>query len=300
MLPVRSDHNTNELQENAQPTPTFQEVKVITAQGSAQYRGLGVVELVTKGGTNHFHGQFYELNQNNHLQAKVFNQRNAVPFLQHNEYGFQIGGPVWIPKLYDGKNKTFFFFDAERIQQNANKVEQYFVPTMSERQGNLSDVLANTTGVPVTIYDPNSKSLGAPYSRTAFAGNTVPANRLNPVTQKIMGINAGSWVGPSPGAGPGRIRRAQRLAYFYAGRECQLHPRGACGHSVRQPRPQRTRADCRRYSAAGPAHISDQPILAAVLLQQLWVLAGWILEGIDRDNPKDYPDQTISASDQFS
>lgn len=74
-----TNRNTNELQQNAQPTPTFQEVKVITAQGNAQYGAPGVVELVTKSGTNHFHGQVYELNQNNHLQAKVFNQRNAVP-----------------------------------------------------------------------------------------------------------------------------------------------------------------------------------------------------------------------------
>ena len=199
-----TNRNTNELQQNAQPTPTFQEVKVITAQGNAQYGAPGVVELVTKSGTNHFHGQIYELNQNNHLQAKVFNQRNAVPFLQHNEYGFQIGGPVWIPKLYNGRDKTFFFFDAERVQQNANKVEQYFVPTMSERQGNLSDVLANTTGAPVTIYDPNSTSAGAPYSRTAFGGNAIPANRLNPVTQKIFGVTPVAGLVPLPAEHPQR------------------------------------------------------------------------------------------------
>ena len=72
------------------------------------------------------------------------------------------------------------------------------MPTMSERQGNLSDVLANTTGAPVTIYDPNSTSAGAPYSRTAFGGNTIPANRLNPVTQKIFGVTPVAGLVPLP------------------------------------------------------------------------------------------------------
>ena len=65
-----TNRNTNELQVNSQPTPTYQEVKVITAQGDAQYSRPGLIEMVTKSGTNHFHGQAYELNQNNHLQAK--------------------------------------------------------------------------------------------------------------------------------------------------------------------------------------------------------------------------------------
>ena len=76
--------------------------------------------MVTKSGTNHFHGQAYELNQNNHLQAKNYRQGNAIPFLQHNEWGAQLGGPVWIPKVYNGRNRTFFFVDLEWIKQNAN------------------------------------------------------------------------------------------------------------------------------------------------------------------------------------
>ncbi|MGB6302237.1 MAG: TonB-dependent receptor [Acidobacteriaceae bacterium] len=358
-----TNRNTNELQQNAQPTPTFQEVKVITAQGNAQYGAPGVVELVTKSGTNHFHGQIYELNQNNHLQAKVFNQRNAVPFLQHNEYGFQIGGPVWIPKLYNGRNKTFFFFDAERVQQNANKVEQYFVPTMSERQGNLSDVLANTTGAPVTIYDPNSTSAGAPYTRTVFGGNSIPANRLNPVTQKIFGVTpvAGLAALPEPNIpsaqvwngqpnyvpasskattdnklytvkvdqlfGPNRL--AARYTYtdnkqlspeYYAPTEPDQAEYGGHNGSL-------TFTQVVSPSAINVAHIGIQydnhvhsgpvPIadvssllgLPTYQTNQYWPQFYYnnygsspdgYWTGIDRDNPKDYPDQTISASDQFS
>ncbi|MES2221479.1 MAG: TonB-dependent receptor, partial [Acidobacteriota bacterium] len=179
---------TNELQQDAQSTMTFQEVKVITANGDAQYNRPGVVELVTKSGTNQFHGQAYELNQNNHLQAHAFNTGNVIPYLQHNEYGAQLGGPVWFPKIYNGRNKTFFFVDFEWIKDNRNALEQYSVPTLEQRQGNLAGLLAASTGTPLTIYDPTTTSNGAPYSRTAYPGNVIPTTELNPVAQKVYGI----------------------------------------------------------------------------------------------------------------
>jgi hypothetical protein len=93
------NRNTNELQANPQPLPTFQEVKIITSNGDAQYSRPGIVELVTKSGTNQFHGQAFELNQNTLLQARTFNSGPSIPYLQHNEYGGQLGGPVWIPNI---------------------------------------------------------------------------------------------------------------------------------------------------------------------------------------------------------
>ncbi len=198
-----SNKFTNELQTNAQPTPTFQEVKIITSSGDAQYGRPGLIELVTKSGTNQFHGQAYELNQNNKLQARRYNSGPTIPFLQHNEWGAQIGGPVWIPKIYNGRDKTFFFFDAEWIQQNSNQFESYIVPTQTERQGDLSDVYLGGSGstnpTPLTIYDPNSTVYDpatSSYTRTPFTGNVIPTNRLNPVTQKAFGIT------PVPGLAP--------------------------------------------------------------------------------------------------
>jgi hypothetical protein len=187
---------TNELQQDPQSTMTFQEVKIITANGDAQYNRPGIVELVTKSGTNQFHGQAFELNQNQHLTARAFNSGLVVPFLQHNEYGAQLGGPVWLPKVYNGRNKTFFFVDFEWIKDNRNSFQTYIVPTQAQRQGDLSTVLAGNTGSPITIYDPLTTTNGAPYSRTPFPGNIIPTNRLNPVTQKIFGIT------PVPGLIP--------------------------------------------------------------------------------------------------
>lgn len=189
---------TNELQQDAQSTMTFQEVKVITANGDAQYNRPGIVELVTKSGTNQFHGQAFELNQNQHLTARAFNTGLVVPFLQHNEYGAQLGGPVWLPKIYNGKDKTFFFVDFEWIKDKRNDFQTYTIPTQAQRQGDLSTVLAAQTGSPLTIYDPTTTMNGQPYSRTAFAGNVIPANRLNPVVQKIFGITPVAGLAPLP------------------------------------------------------------------------------------------------------
>ena len=359
-----TNRNTNELQVNSQPTPTYQEVKVITAQGDAQYSRPGLIEMVTKSGTNHFHGQAYELNQNNHLQAKYYRQGNAIPFLQHNEWGAQLGGPVWIPKVYNGRNRTFFFVDLEWIKQNANGIEQYTVPTESERKGNLSDVLASTTGNALTLYDPlTTNSDGySNYDRSVIAGNTIPQNRLNPVVQKVFGItpvagliplaepnipNAQVWNGYPNYVPPnsknsvdnhlytakvdqlfGPNRLAARYTYtnsnqttpkYYAPTEPDIAEYGGHNGSL-------TFTEVIGPKAVNVAHIGVQydnhvhsgpvpiPNVSSLLglptyqTNQYWpqfYFDSWAgtdnyWTGIDRDNPKDYPDQTITASDRFS
>jgi hypothetical protein len=183
------------LQSTPQSTMTFQEVKILTSNGDAQYSRPGVVELVTKSGTNQFHGQAFELNQNNHLQARTFGSGPTIPFLQHNEWGAQLGGPVWVPKIYNGRNKTFFFVDFEWFQDNKNAVVQARVPTAAETGGDLSQLLgaSQNNGEPgpaITIYDPNSTVYDPAtdaYTRTPFPGNIIPTNRLNPVIQKFFG-----------------------------------------------------------------------------------------------------------------
>jgi len=193
---------TNELDTNPQPTPTFQEVKIITTSGDAQFARPGVVELVTKSGTNQFHGQAFELNQNNHLQAKPFNNANRIPFLQHNEWGAQLGGPIWLPKIYNGRNKTFFFVDFEWIQQNANAIQQFTFPTQAMRGGDLSSLIG-TDGNQINIYDPTTTSAaGPPFTRTQFSyngtPNVIPPNRLNAITKKILGVTPVSGLVPLP------------------------------------------------------------------------------------------------------
>ena len=156
---------------------------------------------MTKSGTNQFHGQAYELNQNKHLQAKAYQLGPVIPFLQHNEYGAQLGGPVWFPKIYNGRNHTFFFVDWEWIKDKRNAFEQYIVPTKAQRQGDLSTVASVTTGDPINIYDPASTIYDPITERLCahpFAGNIIPSTDLNPVAQKELRHHPRAGLFPLP------------------------------------------------------------------------------------------------------
>ncbi len=181
-----SERYTNELQRLPQPIPTIQEFKVSTANSSAEYSRPGIVEVVTKSGTNEFHGQLFELNQNSAVAAKTFHQQ-SVNFLVRNEFGGNFAGPVWVPKLYNGKNKTFFFVDAEGIRQSSAAQERYIVPLAQWKAGDFSNY-TDDAGNLIKIYDPLSTRYDPAtksYVRTQFAGNKIPADRLNPAGKKV-------------------------------------------------------------------------------------------------------------------
>ncbi len=183
-----NDRNTNELQVTPQAVPTIQELKVTTSNGSAEYGTPGVVDVVSKGGSNQFHGQVYELYKTGGFQAKPFNNNGNAPHLAHNEFGGQLGGPVFIPKLYNGRNKTFFFFDVERTIEHSFVPEALTVPLASWRAGDFSDFV-DQNNVAVKIYDPATTRIdpttGA-YVRDQFPGNVIPSGRISPIAQKVF------------------------------------------------------------------------------------------------------------------
>jgi hypothetical protein len=163
-----------------------QEFKVITAPYDAQYgrNGGGVISMVSKSGTNAFHGTAYEflerpfLNANTWTNNAVHNPRSDTTL---DEFGAVVGGPVLIPKLYDGKNRTFFFVGWEGYLQNINLSTVISVPTQAQRNGDFSQTL-NSSGQQITIYDPSSGHLvGNNWVRTPFPGNVIPASRIDPV-----------------------------------------------------------------------------------------------------------------------
>lgn len=105
--------NTNSTHGIANPFPSpdaVQEFSVQTSSFSAEHGGVvgGVVNVVTKSGTNQFHGSLWEFHRNKVLNARNFFAADADA-LKRNQFGFGVGGPDWIPKIYDGRNKTFFF-----------------------------------------------------------------------------------------------------------------------------------------------------------------------------------------------
>ena len=117
---------------------TIQEFKVITSSFSAQYgvSGGGIVSTISKSGSNSFHGSLFYYQRNPTIAARQFNSPIPPPF-RRNEGGVTVGGPVWLPKIYNGHNKTFFFFSYEPKRWRDGAVNYIRVPTAAERQGDF-------------------------------------------------------------------------------------------------------------------------------------------------------------------
>jgi len=179
------------------PTADFtQEFKVQTTNVPAEFgRGAGVLNIVTKSGTNSFHGSAFEFLQNDNLNANNFfanRDGQKLPELKRNQFGFTFGGPVI-------KDKTFFFVNGEWLRQQRFLLIDTSVPTEQQRNGDFSG-LYTVAGNPVTIYNPfdTYKDTDGRIKRRAFPNNQIPASLLNSFAQNVMAYY------PSPN-NPGRL-----------------------------------------------------------------------------------------------
>jgi len=175
------------------PPDAIQEFKVQTNSMSAEFgrSGGAVLNVTIKSGTNELHGTAYEFLRNSDLDANnFFNNANGAPIapFKQNQFGFSIGAPVLIPKVYNGKNRTFFFFDYQGTRIRTGQTFLATVPTDAMRQGNFSPV----NGVAFnTIYDPTTgtiNSSGDAVGRTPFAGNAIPQSRWDPIAAKLLSM----------------------------------------------------------------------------------------------------------------
>jgi len=205
-----TERYTNELQRTPQPIDSIQEIKISTTNATAEYSRPGTVEVATKSGTNQFHGNLFEMHQNSKFKAKDFHT-SSVNHLVRNEFGGNLGGPVWIPKIYDGRNKTFFFIDGEGIVQRSAGVYRVVVPKANWKKGDFSDYTEDAGNL-ITVYDPlTTRQLpSGAYARDPFAGNRLPSARLNGPATKVLSyvpdpnVNTPYWEGPNwerPNAG---------------------------------------------------------------------------------------------------
>src|SRR5882762_1246233 len=169
------------------PVDSVQEFKIVTNSYDAQYGRTagGVVNVSLKSGTNAFHGSLYEFARRKELDSneyyfKVNNQ--AKPDHKLDQYGFVLDGPVRIPGLYDGRNKTFFMFNYEGYKEATPNPATYTVPDDAQLRGDFSN-LRDAQGRLITIYDPATGRLDASgqWVRDPFPGNIIPANRIDPM-----------------------------------------------------------------------------------------------------------------------
>ena len=142
---------------NATPD-LVQEFKVETNNFSAEYGKAagGVFNVITRSGTNEFHGNLYEFFRNTVLNSNDFFSNTAgikrAPF-KYNQFGGTLGGPVYIPKIYNGRNKTFFFVNEESVRFIQGLTFVGTIPTSPLLSGNFSND-RNSAGNIITIYDP--------------------------------------------------------------------------------------------------------------------------------------------------
>jgi hypothetical protein len=194
------------LSESHPSMEALQEVQLSTSNFSAEFGRVagGLVNLTSRSGTNAFHGSGYEYFTNEDLGAgqPLTNSGNGHlvrPVNRSHNFGFTVGGPVMIPRLYNGKNRTFFFFNLEEWRQKASTGGTFTtVPTTAYRQGDFSAARAGASlatdplGNPIltnTVYDPLSNQLvNGQTVRTAFPGNIIPGSRIDPVAAKIQAL----------------------------------------------------------------------------------------------------------------
>jgi hypothetical protein len=183
---------------------SVQEFKVATNTYDAQYgrTGGGVVTIVTKSGGNQLHGTLFEYFQAEELNANQTELNRAgvrKPPNNINTFGFQMNGPIYIPRVFDGRNKLFWLVSYEGMRQRSADPGSRTFPLSEWRQGDFSSLFDNQ-GRPITIYDPLTTR--ADGSRDAFPGNRIPANRINPIAANVLK----SYPLPNaPGDGPSHV-----------------------------------------------------------------------------------------------
>lgn len=197
---------------NVNPTvDAVQEFKVQSNVMSAEFgfTAGGVINLVTRSGTNEFHSTAYHFLRNDKLDARRAFTQFKEPF-RYNQFGGSLGGPLSVPKLYDGRNRSFFFFNYEQWLYRRFLNNIITVPTEAQRRGDFSD-FRDASGQLVPIYDPATTQpnpAGPGFIRQPFAGNRIPSAHLDPVSQAMLQFyplpnrapsnpftNADNWIG---------------------------------------------------------------------------------------------------------
>jgi hypothetical protein len=185
-----SDNRSSKEIVNVPALETVQEIQVLTSMYDAAYghTGGGVVSIITKSGTNSYHGVVFDRVTDNKWRANTWvenylSRTKSVSRL-HN-YGFQVNGPIIIPKLFNGKDKLFFMLSWDKSPRDARYFQYSNMPTVAMKGGDFSAIKGSAGAV--TIYDPLTTRLeSGKYVRTPFGGNRIPSTQIDPVGNKMV------------------------------------------------------------------------------------------------------------------
>ena len=197
------------------PFEMVNEFRVVSSTFDARYGiSMGAVTYSMASGTNRLHGDAFEILRNQFFDSDGFfpshfapNGTPEAPVDQQNNFGYTLGGPVILPKLYNGTNRTFFHFSIDWFRQNQAQTALGTVPTVAMKNGDFSNFV-DSTGAMIPIYDPTT---GMP-----FPGNIIPQSRFSPVSKSLLplipdpnlpGINFGLQQNESPAVPSLHIRQ---------------------------------------------------------------------------------------------
>jgi hypothetical protein len=175
------------------PRDVVEEFKVETANFDAAdgHTAGGNVNVALKAGTNDLHGTLYEFLRNDKLSGNDFflnRSGRTRDALRYNLYGGTVGAPIWIPKIYNGRNRTWFFFGYEGIKDRFPEPTQQTIPTVAQRGGDFSALLR--LGSVYQIYDPLSarRLSNGRIQRDPIAGNIIPQNRISTIAKNYLAL----------------------------------------------------------------------------------------------------------------
>lgn len=223
-VPSTSTANANEVIASfVPPQDLIAEFKVQTATFDASFGNTegGVTNLSIKSGTNNLHGTMYFTKLPPGLFANdFFANRNGTPLpdFKYTRWGGTVGGPVWIPKIYNGRNRTFFMYGIEGIPESRPRNNGTpTIPSEKMRNGDFSELLAFNAGY--QLYNPfTARQEGSRIRRDPFPGNIIPANLINPVARKFVDTylpkptSAGAADGTGNFAQPGLLETIKYLS----------------------------------------------------------------------------------------
>jgi hypothetical protein len=178
-IPTANIRYNGALQDTYPSMESISEMKITAFDNNAEFAQMGDVTFVTKSGTNKLNGSAFEYFQNSALDASVLHFNVKAP-RTFNTFGGSLGGPVIIPRLYKGGDKTFFFADYEGNRKTQSDPEQLLVPSAEDRAGNLNDLVQGLGAGPLLN----------PFTGTAFPNNTIPTGScaacINPVALALL------------------------------------------------------------------------------------------------------------------
>lgn len=200
---VMAERYTQGISRRPPGLDTVEELRAETNNSSAKMNRPGAVIINTKAGTNQVHGSIFETARNSGIGVarRREDYYTKPPHLVRNEFGGTLGGPVFLPKIYDGRNRTFFFFGHEGYRNMAAHTTSVSMPNLAMRQGDFSG-LVDAAGRKYTIYNPwttDSKT----WQRQPFPGNQIPLSLQSPLSRYLYSVTPEpNLPGVNPLAGP--------------------------------------------------------------------------------------------------